>query len=124
MWGVTIPRVTLRYTIGYEPLAHARAFDLSGRVLPVKQVIINLSEAVWRFIGVGVADFVKLSVIICEICEELNHQQVIISISEAVRRFRSRDSLISEILFLKISQIYILFYCLCHLVEMEVGGGG
>ena len=52
------------------------------------------------------------------------HKQVIISISEAVRRFRSRDSLISEILFLKISQIYILFYCLCHLVEMEVGGGG
>ena len=62
--------------------------------------------------------------IICEICERLNHQQVIISISEAVLRFRSRDSLISEILFLKISQIYILFYCLCHLVEMEVGSGG
>ena len=39
----------------------------------VKQVIINLSEAVRRFIGVGVADFVKLSVIICEICERLNH---------------------------------------------------
>ena len=53
----------------------------------VKQVIINLSEAVRRFIGVGVADFVKLSVIICEICEELNHQPVIFSISEAVQRF-------------------------------------
>ena len=90
----------------------------------VKQVIINLSEAVWRFIGVCMADFVNLSVIICEICEGLNHQQVIISISEAVRGVRSRDSLISEILFLKISQIYILFYCLCHLVEMEVSGGG
>ena len=89
-----------------------------------QQVIINLSEAVWRFIGVGAADFVKLSVIICEICEGLNHQQVIISNSEAVLRFRSRDSLISEILVLKISQIYILFYCFCHLVEMEVGGGG
>lgn len=87
-------------------------------------MIINLSEAVRRFIGVGVADFVKLSVIICEICEGLNHQQVIISISEVVRRFRSRDSLISEILFLKISQIYILFYCLCHVVEALVGGGG
>ena len=87
MWGVTIPRVTLRYTIGYEPLAHARAFDLSGRVLPVKQVIINLSEAVWRFIGVGAVDFVNLSVKICEICEGLNHQRVIISISEAVLRF-------------------------------------
>ena len=124
MWGVTIPRVTLRYTIGYEPLAHARAFDLSGRVLPVKQVIINLSEAVRRFIGVGVADFVKLSVIICEICERLNHKQVIINLSEAVRRFRSRDSFILGILFLKISQIYILFYCLCHLVEALVGGGG
>ena len=48
-----------------------------------QQVIINLSEAVWRFIGVGMADFVKLSVIICEICEGLNHQQV----SEAVQRF-------------------------------------
>ena len=65
----------------------ARAFDLQV-VLPVKQVIINLSEAVWRFIGVGVADFVKLSVIICEICEELNHQRVIISTTEAVLRFR------------------------------------
>ena len=86
-----------------------------------KRVIINLSEAVWRFIGVGVADFVKLSVIICE---RLNNQRVIISISEAVLRFRSGDSLILGILFLKISQIYILFYCLCHLVEMEVGGGG
>ena len=98
----------------------ARAFDLQV-VLPVKQVIINLSEAVWRFIGVGVADFVKLSVIICE---GLNHQRVIISISKAVQRFRRRDSLISEILFLKIGQIYILFYCLCHLVEALVGGGG
>ena len=87
-------------------------------------MIINLSEAVWRFIGVGMADFVNLSVIICEICEELNHQQVIINLSEAVRRFRSRDSLILGILFLKISQIYILFYCLCHLVEFFVGGGG
>ena len=90
----------------------------------MKQVIINLSEAVWRFIGVGAADFVNLSVIICEICEGLNHQLVIISISEAVRGFRSRDSLILGKLFLKISQIYILFYCFCHLVEMEVGGGG
>ncbi len=123
MWGGTIPRVTLRYTLGYEPLAHARAFDLQV-VLPVKQVIINLSEAVWRFIGVGAVDFVDLSVKICEICEELNHKQVIISISEAVLRFRSRDSLILGILFLKISQIYILFYCLCHLVEVLVGGGG
>ena len=87
-------------------------------------MIISISEAVWRFIGVGAADFVNLSVIICEICEGLNHQQVIISISEAVRRFRSRDSLILGILFLKISQIYILFYCLCHLVEVLVGGGG
>lgn len=87
-------------------------------------MIISISEAVRRFIGVGVADFVNLSVIICEICEGLNHQRVIISISEVVLRFRNRDSLISEILFLKISQIYISFYCLCHLVEMEVGGGG
>ena len=75
-------------------------------------------------IAAGAADFVNLSVIICEICEGLNHKRVIINLSEAVLRFRSRDSLISEILFLKISQIYILFYCLCHLVEMEVGGGG
>ena len=30
-WGDTIPGVTLRYTPGYEPLAFARAFDLSGR---------------------------------------------------------------------------------------------
>ena len=81
-------------------------------------------EAVWRFIAAGMADFVKLSVKICEICEGLNHKRVIISISEAVRRFRSRDSLISEILFLKISQIYILFYCLCHVVEALVGGWG
>ena len=87
-------------------------------------MIINLSKAVWRFIGVGVADFVKLSVIICEICEGLNHQRVIISISEAVLRFCSRNSLILGKLFLKISQIYILFYCLCHLVEVLVGGGG
>ena len=89
-----------------------------------KQVIISISEAVWRFIGVGMADFVKLSVIICEICEGLNHQRVIISISEAVRGFRRRDSLILGILFLKISQIYILFYCFCHVVEALVGGGG
>ena len=33
MWGGTIPRVTLRYTLGYEPLAHARAFDLSARAV-------------------------------------------------------------------------------------------
>ena len=50
-------------------------------------MIISISEAVWRFIGVGAADFVNLSVIICEICEGLNHQQVIINLSEAVWRF-------------------------------------
>ena len=37
--------------------------------------------------AVGAADFVNLSVKICEICEGLNHKQVIISISEAVQRF-------------------------------------
>ena len=29
--GVMIPGVSLRYAPGYEPLAFARAFDLSGR---------------------------------------------------------------------------------------------
>ena len=123
MWGGTIPRVTLRYTLGDEPLAPL-GHSTFQVVLPVKRVIISISEAVWRFIGVGMADFVNLSVIICEICERLNRQQMIISISEAVLRFRSRDSLILGILFLKISQIYILFYCLCHVVEALVGGGG
>ena len=68
---------------------------------------------------------VFISAMFCVICVCCGGcKQVIKSLIEAVQRFRSRDSLISEILFLKISPIYILFYCLCHLVELEVGGGG
>ena len=59
MGGVMIPRVTLRSTLGYEPLAtlgHSTfQVVLLRRLRVIKRVIISLSEASLRLRGITLA---------------------------------------------------------------------
>ena len=56
MVGVMIPRVTLRSTLGYEPLAalgHSTfQVVLLRRLRVIKRVIISLYEDAWRILSI------------------------------------------------------------------------